>query len=187
MLTKDSKIKILENFYSIDYALLGKPVSEIGICCPFFLEEYLSIKGALMSVVKEMYQIIDHSPKPICEGKVTRKILKESAIMSARNARSEAKKLVSSQMGRESVKKRVSESLKSGEGLNVDQVVQENIRRKAFSLSIDSILIGSAVTESENPTSLNSWNGKILEDAYKILRDQLVESASSILENAESR
>ena len=54
-LKKESKIRVLENFYSLDYVLFGKPVSKVDICCPVFVEEYLSIKGALMSLVIEMY------------------------------------------------------------------------------------------------------------------------------------
>jgi len=183
MLTKDSKIKVLENFYGIDYTLLGKPVSEVGVCCPFFLEEYMSVKGALMSVVIEMYKLIDHAPKPIFEGKIDRTILKECAIQNAKNARATAKKLVASESGRQSVKKRVLATLSESKDVSTEKLVQETIRRKSFSLAVDNILVGSAITESNNYSALNSWEGKILEDAYKILRDQLVESSTAILDN----
>ena len=62
-LKKESKIRVLENFYSLDYVLFGKPVSKVDTCCPVFVEEYLSVKGALLSTVVEMYNLINYSPK----------------------------------------------------------------------------------------------------------------------------
>ena len=50
MLSKESKIKILENFYGLDYVFFGKPVKEIQTCCAALVEDYVSVKGALMSV-----------------------------------------------------------------------------------------------------------------------------------------
>jgi len=182
-LSKESKIKVLENFYGIDYTFFGKSVNKVDTCCPIFIEEYMSVKGALLSLVVEMYKLMNYSPKLISE-KVTKKVLFESAIKRAKKARRESKKLVTSKMGRNSVKSKLVESIQgSEEKVNVEKIVQEEIRRKSFSLAVDSMLIGSAITESKDYKKLNEFRGKILEDAYKILRNQLVESAMSILDN----
>ena len=54
MLSKESKIRVLENFYGVDYVFFGKPVGKIDSCCPIIKEEYVSIKGALLSVFVEL-------------------------------------------------------------------------------------------------------------------------------------
>jgi len=46
MLSTESKIRVLENFYALDYVFFGKPVQEVEFCCPLVKEEYLSVKGA---------------------------------------------------------------------------------------------------------------------------------------------
>lgn len=183
MLTRESKLKLLENFYAIDLALFGKPATKVDICCPVFIEEFLSLKGALLSIVIEMYKLMEHDPKPIMES-VSKKDLMKSAIKSAKAARAESKRLVSSKEGKESVKIRLREALHtSDEKVNIDKMVQETIRRKAFSLAVDNLLIGRTISEAKSYKKLNSWDGKIMEDAYKVLRDQLVDSALTIMES----
>lgn len=185
MLKKESKIRILENFQSIDYVLFGKPVTKVGVCCPVMIEEYLTVKGALMSLMIEMYKLVKHSPETITE-KVDVDTLKEMAKESALVARENSKALVASESGRKDVKKSLHESLsKTKKDVNVEKLIQEKIRDKAYCLAIDNLLVGRAITESKKYDKLNTWNGKLIEDAYKTLRDNLVECAIQILENTE--
>jgi len=186
MLVKESKIRVLENFYGVDYALLGKPVSEASVCCPFLTEEYLSTKGALMSCLVEMYKEIEHSPK------ATKTSIKESdlhllAKKSAKVARENAKLSVGSEKGRARIKKAVSEALqisKKQKKVNIDSIVKNKTQLEAFVSCLDSMLIGRALKESKNPTALKeTWTGKILKEAYLSLRTALAESAIEILEN----
>ena len=188
MLSKESKIRILENFQSIDYVIFGKPLAKTGVCCPFFVEEYVSVKGALLSVLIEMYKMIDHKPKVLKEEIDTIK-LKNMAKKSASIARENCKVLVSSDAGRKDVKKSLRESLTKvkTKKVNIDEMIQNEIRRKSYSLAVDNLLIGRAITEGRNYSKLNTWNGKILEDAYKVLRDNLVEAAINVLENTDDK
>ena len=185
-LKKESKIRVLENFYSLDYVLFGKPVIKENVCCPVFVEEYISVKGALMSLVIEMYKLVKHSPETITE-KVNEKSLRKMARESAIIARENCKKLVTSKKGRKNVKTELRESLSkmNSKKVNIEKLVQDKIRTKAFSLAVDNLLIGRAITESKKIKKLNSWNGRIIEDAYKVLRDNLVEAAMNIIENSE--
>lgn len=182
MLKKEAKTRILENFYAIDYALFGKPIAEMELCCPILSEEYLSVKGALLSTVVEMYNLINYSPKFKKEIKNSKQII-ESAIISAKDARGYSKKLVSSPMGRSSVKEMLKEDMKVNKNIKIDETIQNNIRKKAFSLAIDQLLIGRAITESKDFKKLDSWEGGIMEKTYKILRTQLAETAFEILDN----
>ena len=182
-LKKESKIRVLENFYALDYVLFGKPVSKVDTCCPVFVEEYLSIKGALMSLMVEMLQLVKHSPATISEAVDSKELLK-MARKSAIIARENCKKLVTSKKGRTDVKNDLRESLEgASKKVDLEKLVQEKIRTKAFALAVDNLLIGRTITESKKYDKLNTWNGRIIEDAYKILRDNLVESALVILGN----
>jgi len=184
MLPKESKIRILETFYALDYTFFGKPVTKVETCCPIFVEEYISVKGALLSVVIEMLRLLKHSPKPIAEKVSTKKLL-EMAKASAKIARENSKKLVVTEKGKQDVKAMVRETIETaekGKKVDLEKVVQEKIRQKAFSLAVDNLIVGRCIPECKSVKKLSTWEGKIIEDAYKILRDNLVESALSILE-----
>ncbi len=178
-LTKNSRIRILEHFYAIDYALLGKNVSKCKKCNSELTEEYLSTKGALMSTMIEMFELVKHSPKKMIQEKINSKKLLLMARESAQIARENCKKLVASKKGRESVKTELREILSNpknkGKKINLENVVNRKIKQKAFRLALDNLLIARTITESKEYKNLNSWSGKIIEDAYKILRDNLVD------------
>ena len=186
MLSKESKIRVLENFYGIDYVLFGKPVNRVNNCCPLIKEEYVSIKGALLSVFVEMLRIMDHSPNALSE-KVGTKMLKEMAKVNARRARKASQKLVVSELARRDIKTELKEALKEDKNANVTSIVETKIREKAFRLAVDNLLIARALTEANNVNAMNEWTGKIAEDSYKILRDSLCETAMMILYDEDSR
>jgi hypothetical protein len=181
MLQKESKIRVLENFYALDSVFFGKPVQKIKSCCEALIEDYMTVKGAFMSLMIEMYGIIDHQPDTISE-KIDTKSLRLLAKESAKIARHNAQKLVETDQGRADVKASLKEALEENSDLNVEDEVREAIRKKAFGLAIDNLLIGRSFSESKSIEKLNEWDGQIVEDAYKVLRDNLVESALFILE-----
>ena len=180
MLSKESKIRVLENFYAIDYVFFGKPVSRVETCCPLVKEEYLSVKGALMSVFIEMAKLVEHKPKVIKES-VDSKVLMKSARSSAKIARENSQKIVSTEKARKNIKESLKEALKEDANLSVTGLVEKAIRTKAFSLAVDNLLIARSLKESKNVKALNEWEGRIVEDSYKVLRDSVVEAAYQIL------
>jgi hypothetical protein len=181
MLQKESKIRVLENFYGLDYVFFGKPVQKMKACCEALTEDYMTIKGAFMSLMIEMYDMIEHTPAELTE-QVDSSDLRILAKESAKIARENAKKLVETKQGRDDVKLALKEALEENADLNIEDEVKETIRSKAFGLAVDNLLIGRALGESKSVTKLNEWDGQIVEDAYKVLRDNMVESALFILE-----
>jgi len=181
MLQKESKIRVLENFYGLDYVFFGKPVQKMQSCCEALVEDYMTIKGAFMSLMIEMYDMIEHKPEELTE-KVDSGDLRVQARESAKVARTNAKHLVETKQGRADVKLALKEALEENSDLNIEDEVKETIRTKAFGLAIDNLLIGRALGESKSVDKLNEWDGQIVEDAYKVLRDNMVESALFILE-----
>jgi len=182
MLTKESKIRVLENFYALDYIFFGKPLTKLETCCPTIRHEYISVKGALMSVVVEMLKVVKHSPEKITE-RITTKDIMKNARKSAKLARENAERIVKSKKSRDSIKTELRRMIQEDENIIVTKVVENKIREKAFSLAVDNLLVARTISESKNYKELNSWTGKILEDSYKILRDSLVESVCLILGN----
>lgn len=181
MLSKESKIRVLENFYAIDHVFFGKPITKMESCCPLVVEEYLSVKGALMSVFVEMLKLVEHSPKPIRE-KVGTKKLMEGAKHWAKAARNNSQKIVTSEQARKDIKAEIKEALQENKKLNPVKLAEEKIREKAFRLAVDNLLVARTLSESRNAKALNDWEGQIVEDSYKILRDGLCEAAMMVLD-----
>jgi hypothetical protein len=179
MLSKESKIRVLENFYAVDYILFGKPASKVETCCPMVREEYLSIKGALLSVHLEMLKLINHKPKALAET-VDKSKLMGNAKKAAKIAREQAQKIVTTKKARENIKENIKVALQEDSKVNVSHLVEKQIRMKAFGLAVDNLLIGRTIREGQYE-SLDSWEGNIIEDSYKILRDNLVEAAYMML------
>lgn len=180
MLLKESKIRVLENFYALDYVFFGQPISEVEACCPLVKEEYLSIKGALLSVFLEMLKLMEHTPEGAAE-KVTSQDIMVDAKYAAQLARNEAEQLVTADKSRDGIKAKITEAINSDDEVDVTALVEQKIREKAFGLAVDNLLIGRTIYEAENLDDMDSWEGQIIEDSYKILRDNLVEAAHQIL------
>jgi len=179
MLSKESKIKILENFYGLDYVFFGKPITKVESCCPLVKEDYISLKGALLSTFIEMIKLTEYTPKPLTE-KVNVKKLHESAKLAANFARESAKRIVVSEKSKKNLKESLKEELSNNEKADITKLVERAIREKAFALAVDSLLIARILKESKIK-KFNSFESRIIEDSYKILRDNLVESAMQIL------
>ncbi len=180
MLSKESKIRVLENFYALDYVFFGKSVATVESCCPLLKEEYLSIKGALLSVFVEMLKLVNHNPNAL-EEQVDSKDLMASARNSAKTARENAQRIVSTDKSRANIKEALKQMIKEDKDLDISKMIESQIRTKAFSLAVDNLLLARVVSESKAFDKLNEWEGTIIEDSYKILRDNLIESAYEIL------
>lgn len=180
MLSKESKIRVLENFYALDYVFFGKSVKDVDMCCPLVKEEYLSVKGALMSVYVEMLKLVSHTPT-VTEQVIKSKDLFKKARSSAKIARENAQKIVGSAKARANIKETLKEALNKDPKINVSALVEKSIVTKAFGLAIDNLLIARSLNEAKALKKLNEWEGQIIEDSYKVLRDNLVEAAYMIL------
>jgi len=180
MITNGSKVRILENFYSLDYVLFGKPLKEMHFGCTGLVEDYLAVKTALLSTLIEVFSLVKHSPKSINES-LNSEAVKVMAKSSAKLARENCQKLVTTDKARGNIKRSLRESLEKDSDVDINKFVQEKIREKAFGLAIDNLLIARTITEAKELKKLNNWSGKLVEDAYKILRNSLVESALKLL------
>ena len=130
----------------------------------------------------EMFKLIDHKPSELTE-KVNSKGVRVAARESAKIARENCKRLVSSPKGKADVKHEVKSVLKEEKIEDIDGLVQNTIREKAMNLAVDNLLIARTISESTNYKELDKWEGKLLEESYKVLRDDLTETALMIIDS----
>jgi len=180
MLTKESKIRILENFISMDYLFFGKPIHEMDVSIDL-ARQYYELKGSLCSSLIELYTFMEHKPAEITEI-LTESDIEKLAIKSSITARKNVKKLLTCTEGKTNVVNTVFEFIKLNESDDVSSIVNYSIQAKAFQLGLDNMLIARALNESENIDEMNTFSGTLLEDTYKALRNSLVETALEILD-----
>lgn len=185
-LTKEAKIKLLENFYGLDHIFFGKPIKKVEVCCPVLVTEYLSVKGALLSTLIEIYRLVEYSPKEMKQKVNTEQLIKKSSKI-AEWCKSTAKSLISRKRMRNHIKEQVIKEIENdpSKKKDIEKITEARIKEKALSLAVDNMLIARTLVESKQFKKLNKWKGRVLEDAYKILRDNLVECVISITENGE--
>jgi hypothetical protein len=182
MLSKESKIRVLENFYALDYIFFGKPMAKVDSCCLGLVEEYINVKGALLSIMVEMYKLVEHSPTKLSK-KLTTSEFTSNARRYAKYARQSAQKIVTTEKAKQNIKEELKRNISENKNVNIPNLVESLIREKAFKLAVDHLLIARTIAESKNVNNMNEWTGKLLEDSYKILRDSVVESALTILDD----
>jgi hypothetical protein len=181
-LNSQAKLQILKNFYALDSLIFGKHIKAFQVK-ENLASEYVTTKGSLLCVLVEMMKLLEYSPKKKVSIKaVTPKVLSEMAKASAVESRKRAVMIISSQRGRDSVKRKLMEtSSEMGKNQQLSDFVKESINKQALSIAIDRLLLLPVVAESKKLKKHSTWEGKIVEDSYKILRDSLIEVSTSIM------
>ncbi len=181
MLSKDSKIRILEGFYGLDYIFFDKPITSMKIDTSI-AENYLVLKSALSNVIIEMFKLVDHSAT--INETVDADWIHEHAKRDALASKKICKKLVVTEDGRMDVKNQIRELIEENENIleskSISEIVQEEVERKSYSLAVDTLLIAKMLKECKNYKALNEAEGMLLESSYKIIRDSIIETARFI-------
>lgn len=182
-LSKESKMQVLENFYGLDYVFFNKPLKELDYCCPALAEEYVNLKGALLSVFVEMLKLMEHNPAPIQETLSVAQI-RENASMNADRSKFAASKLMQTEAARNSIKNSLMESMAmEDEEIDPKNFVEFQIQTKSYALAVDNLILARPLSEAKDVKAMVGFEGKLLEDSYKILRDGLCECALIIIED----
>lgn len=179
-----SKVKVLEGYHALDYAVFGKEHSSVEVCCPILKEEYVRAKGALLSCVIDLYKHIEYAPKAITES-ITASGIQSNAIATAKRARKEIKKNMVSESTKKIILSVIQESMsksKTKKKSEVQSVIESEIKKIAFSKIVDDILIKNVMNESTVSNFKNS-KGAVLLKAYKTLRENYIQSVITMLES----
>lgn len=187
MLEDGTKLKIIENYYGLDKAIFGKNADEVETCCPILKEEYVKAKAATMSLMIEMYKHINLKMEYPKEG-IQKENLIEGAYAAAVKARKNANARMLSENSKTKVKKMISESVeiakRNKQNVDMKDVITEMVKIRTISNTIDDLLLGRFLNES-NVDKLKTEKGKALYEAYIILRDDLVKSATTLMTSKE--
>lgn len=177
-----SKIRIMENFISVDFVCFGERLKDFRPNTDTHINEFMELKGALCSVLSEIYDLVSFDPK-MPERKITTKELIESARDNAITARKNSKIILESDYGKKSLGLTMGENVEMFHEHSTEEIVDFTIHQKSLQVALDNLLIARMMNESEKIDSLQSFNGIVLEDAYKSIRDTIVEKAIEIIEN----
>lgn len=174
------KLQIIKDFYALDSLIFGKHIKNLEVKESLTFD-YVNTKGCLLSVLIEMMNLLEYSPKKKINIKsLNVKTLTEMARSAAVESRKKAILIISSSKGKDSIKKRILENASDMKG-NLSGFVKENINKQALSIAMDRLLLLPIISESKNLKNHSTWEGRIVEDSYKILRDSLIDISSTIM------
>ena len=167
-MSKSMKSEVLKHWFGIDTVLFGKKATDS--LSEENIPKYLTTKGSLLSNLFEIYKKIKFEPGTKFD--TVADMIKESSKL-AENSKARARELLES----ESVTKMVREEIKdigTVESLSEREVARYVIQKRRSAVAIDSMMLETALSK-EQKELLNDWQGKVLVDAHKTLRDNLIE------------
>jgi len=167
-MSKSTKSEVLKHWFGIDSILLGGTPKEKLQESNF--DKYLSTKGALLSNLYEMYQKIGYEPN---SSYTTVKEMSDAAIELAIASKIRAKEILENASVGNIVRSEIKE-MGDVEGLSGEQVARYVILKRRNAIALDSMLLENALSDG-GKKSLVDWKGKVLVDAHKTLRDDLID------------
>jgi len=179
MLKKESKIRVMENFISLDYLFFGKTIHEMDTDINIS-KQYIELKGTLCSVLSELYNLMEHNPAEFDEV-LTESDIDRMAVKSASVARQNVRRIMTTKDGKGSIHEAIYDSIREHEDQDLNDVVNYKIQEKSFQIGLDNMLIARSISESEKVDIMETYEGKILEDTYKTIRDSIVETAMAVI------
>jgi predicted transposase YbfD/YdcC len=167
--------KNLENWYIIDSILFNAHAREV-ISEGKVFKEYVALKASLLSNLYEYWQHVQYSP--VDDSTPTKvRTLQESAVHTAKRGKALASELMSRDAFKNSIKNHILAESKKHEVADISAFQDKLIQEKFKQFSIDNCLIGLPLLESKNPDAKCDFQCKILEEAHKLMRDNLVRLA----------
>lgn len=168
---KGVKAKILQHWFGVD-AVLFNAKSARSVLTKDVYEQYLTTKGAFLVNLFEMYTKMGYNDKCIFE--TVSEMVKEG-ISVAQNSKKRAKSLIENTSVTKLVKEEIKE-MGSIEGLNESQVAKYVIWKRRNAIALDAMMLETVITK-ENKDKMQDWQGKVLQDAHKTLRNNLIDIA----------
>ena len=174
------KLRIVENFVSIDYICFGDLLKNLHTGSNRDIREYMELKGSLCSILSEFYNLVDFDPG-MPENKIDANALYENAKANSIIARGNSKTIMESENGKKQLQLQVGKNIEEFSESDTKDIVDFTIHEKAMQIALDNLLIARMLNENEIVPKMQTFEGVILEDAYKTLRDSIVEKAIEII------
>lgn len=167
-MNKGTKTAVLKHWFGIDQILFGGPARKF--LTNESLDQYLTTKGALLSNLFEIYKRVGF------EGKDKHKTVAEMAnagIIIAKKSTSRAKTLFENATVRKMLKAEVKE-FSGSVNLAEKQVAGFVVKKRFAATAIDSMILESVLSKTAKD-NLVDWQGKVLVNAHKTMRDALID------------
>jgi hypothetical protein len=177
MTERDVKVKILEGWYTIDSILFSNHAKKV-IKEGSKFREYVSLKGAMLSNLHELYTHIGYDPEwDACPD--TLKGLVEGAQQSAKYGKKLASNMIKNTKISEALKKKIVRESRERGVKDVNTFADKVIHERFTQLAMDNIFVGVPILESSCATCTQDFKGQVLEDAYKMMRNSLIHLADT--------
>jgi len=164
------KREVVKKWFGIDRVLFGDKDPK-DVLSAEDRSKYLTTKGSLLANLAEMYHIMDFQTESV-NYKSEREFF-DACVTEADEAIKRSKTLLTN----ESVLKMVREEVKEVgelEQLTEEQVARYVVLKRKHATAIDSMLHEKFITK-ENRKKLSDWKGKVIVEAYKHLRNALID------------
>jgi len=179
----NSKVKnqiiglILREWYTIDSVLFNGHARNV-IAGQRDFNEYIALKGALLENLYQYYIHVDlRSSRKL---PVKEQVLQEMATSDARKAKATAAKLMNDPSSKQKIKSRLIREMRSRKIKNVNAFTDKFVQERFLQYSLDNALVGIPLLEAKNlDPQCKTFTCKLLEEAHKTYRDQLVALALS--------
>lgn len=168
-MSKSTKSEVLKHWFGIDEVLFGGSAKDSLTEDNF--AKYLSTKGALLSNLYEIYQKIGYESDANYN---TVKEMAEASVELAKVSKERAKEILENASVGNLVRSEIKE-MGDVEGLSGEQVARYVVLKRRNAIALDSMLLETALKEDKKKVS--DWQGKVLVDAHKTLRDSLIDIA----------
>lgn len=166
------KTAVLQNWFGVDQLLFGgNPSNKLDEAT---YRDYCSTKGAFLGNLHDIYKKLNYVTESTA---TTTQELAESACKNAKIALKKSGKIIAN----ESVTKMLRDEVKTlgeSDGASAEQVATFVVNRRRLAIALDSLVLESATLHG-NKSSLKSWEGEMLLNSHKTLRDELVKIALS--------
>jgi len=182
MLNKNSKIRVLEFYNTIDKIFFGKNITKVKSCCPLIKEDYLNLKGALLSIAIEMMKLVDYNPK-IKKIPVTESDIEKSSMELAKITRKNTLKIM--REGIPYLKERAKKLIYENKKIGLNDAVKRVTETSMYQIALDNLIIENIIKDGKKYRKINTVDGKIIEGAYKIVRNEIVERIKDIMDSIE--
>ena len=181
MKNRELMTKILEAWYVVDSILFNDHAKYV-IKEGSKFREYISLKGAMLSSLYEYYSHIKY--QPIYEDGVLPtdiKVLVENARKTAIYSKKVASKMLQKENIKTALKQKIIREAEENNAKDVNSFSEQVIQEKFTQLTLDNILVGIPVLDSQDQDKCDDMKGQILEDSYKMMRNNLMDLAKTCM------
>jgi hypothetical protein len=159
----------LTNWYAVDSVLFADRDPQ-KIMTEQEYKNYLVAKGAALSNLFEIYTKLGYHPTKVFENG---EAVEKYGIRRGRLAKERAVQILSKDKIADQLREEI-EKTRLAEGVSTEDYAKYMLSKKIKSTALDIVMIESALAATNSKKKLSDWQGQIMIQSYKVLRDSLI-------------